>query len=258
VVSDGEPAYRKAATMSEPPTETQRPPAPPEPPTEVHEPAAGGSDPKRKAALSAPVVIVLAVAGIAWGIPILQGFHFGCNVLAGDEIRETRLGLQMCRSRTQGEVNEAREKAQQQAQQEREAQANREAGEKRAENEKVAQREHEAQQQREAERPGLEAAASKLGGEAAALRTKEKHEEALMKSDEHEAEALEAKASHVESEEPAEGGGGKDEAGSKIREQASASREHAAGHSSQADTFRGEAEPKESEAEADRKKASEG
>src|SRR5258708_28413312 len=213
--------------MREPPTQTYGPPSPPESPTEVHERAARGSDPKRRVALSAPVVLILVVAGTAWGLPVLQGFHYGCNVLAGDEIRESRLGCEMCRSRTQAEVNEARESAQRKARQEQEAQANREAGEKRAESERVAQREHEAQQQKEAERPGLETAASKLSGEAAALRAKEKHQEALMKSDEHEAEALEAEASPVESEEPAEDGGWKDEAGSEKREQASARGGHA-------------------------------
>jgi hypothetical protein len=105
-----------------------------------------GRHPRRKAALSVPIVIVLLVAFIAWGIPILQGFHFGCNVLAGDIYRENRLGFQMCRAENESERTAEREAAKH----EEEAKAKQAAEQRQAE-------EHQAEQQREAERPDLEA-----------------------------------------------------------------------------------------------------
>jgi hypothetical protein len=103
-----------------------------EAPTEVHDPSSGGDPKRRRTALSAPIVIVLIVAGVAWGIPIVQGFHFGCNVLAGDEVREVRLGFEMCRHRTQAEVTEAAETRQNEERSKAEEQQKREAEERQA------------------------------------------------------------------------------------------------------------------------------
>ena len=213
------------------------PPAPPQPPTEVHDRSPGGRDPKRRAALGGAVVSLLIVAGIAWGIPILQGFHFGCNALAGDEIRETRLGLEMCRARTQAEVNEQRENVQRQAQQEQQADERREAEERKASEEAT-------HRQREAERPGLEADASTLRGEAAAARKRQQQQEAAAKGEE-------AEARRVEREETPEGGG------SKLAQSAGFSAE-AAEHEVSADSAKSEADAKEREAAEDEKKAAEG
>jgi len=91
---------RSGADGDAPPTETHEPAAagggahePPEPPTVVRQPAPGGDAPKHTGRnVGAPLVILGLIAFIVWGIPILQGFHFGCNVLAGDKFREVRLG----------------------------------------------------------------------------------------------------------------------------------------------------------------------
>ena len=85
------------------------------PPTEEHQPAPDEppSHKRRWLGLSTPVAIAVVVAIIAWGIPIAQGFHFGCNVFAGDIYRESRLGIQMCRAENQAEANAKKEKAEQ-------------------------------------------------------------------------------------------------------------------------------------------------
>lgn len=42
-------------------------------------------------------VIVLTVLGIAYLPPVVQGYHIGCNVSAGDNVKMTRLGIQFCK-----------------------------------------------------------------------------------------------------------------------------------------------------------------
>jgi hypothetical protein len=201
-----------------------------------------GSGPKRRWIASPVVIIALVVAGIAWGIPILQGFHFGCNVLAGDIYRESRLGIEMCRGINQAEVTAAKEKVQH----EQEAQANREAEATRTANEQTAQKEHEAQQTKEAERPGLEAAASKLKTEAASWRQKLRLEEGVKKHDESEAERLSNDANRAEGEES-----------DTLNEQSDNYNGDADTAEGNIDSDKYEAENKQSEAEADSKTASE-
>ncbi len=42
-------------------------------------------------------VLILALSFYA---PISQGYHFGCNPLAGPQLTVTRLGVQMCKPST--------------------------------------------------------------------------------------------------------------------------------------------------------------
>lgn len=215
------------------------------PPTEEHQPAPDEplSHKRRWFGVSTPVAIVIVVAFIAWGLPILGGWHFGCNVLAGDKYRETRLGIQMCRPENTAE-KEAKVKQAQEA--ERQAQTEKEATAK-AEGEKTAQKEHEAEQQHEAERPGLEAAASKLKTEAASWRHKQRHEEGVKKHDEAEAERLSNDANRAEG-----------EASDTLNTQSDNYSSDADTASANIDTDEGEVTSKESEAKTDEEKASEG
>lgn len=85
-----------------------------DPPTVVHEPAPDDEPKRTGRKVATPIVILVVAAFVAWGIPIAQGFHFGCNLLVGDKFREVRIGLEMCRGensteRSQKET-EAREK----------------------------------------------------------------------------------------------------------------------------------------------------
>jgi hypothetical protein len=123
---------------------------PPEPPTQAHRPAWSGDGPKHNGRkVGAPLVILGLVVFVAWGLPILHGFHFGCNLLAGDKFREVRLGLEMCRGENQAEVNERKEEAQQ----EQQAKEHSEAEAKRAEHEKEERErpEREARERQEAQ-----------------------------------------------------------------------------------------------------------
>jgi hypothetical protein len=219
--------------------------------TEVHEPSSGG-DPKRcRAALSAPVVIVLIVAGVAWGIPIVQGFHFGCNVLAGDEVREVRLGFEMCRHRTQAELTEAAEKRQNEERSKAEEQQKRETEERQA-------HQAQAQKQSEAERPGLEAAAAKLKGDAAKARRNQHQEEGAAKHEQAEAKRLEGEAERVGHEEPEGGDGSKVAKSGEITAQSGEHTAKAGEHESNAGSAKSDAETKEREATEDEGKASGG
>lgn len=43
-------------------------------------------------------IVVLVIAVGLWLLPpIVQGYHFGCDVLAGDNQRTVRLGILFCR-----------------------------------------------------------------------------------------------------------------------------------------------------------------
>jgi phage-related minor tail protein len=140
----------------EAPTEAQAPftggagGAPPEPPTQAHQPAGNDDGRKRNGRkVGAPLIILGLVVFVAWGLPILHGFHFGCNLLAGDKFREVRLGLEMCRGENQAEANERTEKAQQ----EQQAKEHSEAEAKKAEHEKEERErpEREARERQEAQ-----------------------------------------------------------------------------------------------------------
>lgn len=210
----------------------------PEPTTEVHKSSDDGPGKRNRAWYASPVVIIIAIiAGIAWGIPILQGYHFGCNVLAGDIYRESRLGIEMCRGISHSEVKEREEHAQH----EQEVKAKAESEAKQQEEQTHRQTQEAEETKRNEQRPGHEAAAAKLSAEAGSLRRKQRHEEASVKADEAEAEHLEGEASSVE-------GAEHYEEASKIRERANASREHADSHRQSEDTYRSEAEGKEQEA----------
>jgi hypothetical protein len=121
-----------------------------ESPTEVRQPAPGDNVPKHTGRkVGAPLVILGLVAFVAWGLPILYGFHFGCNLLVGDKYREVRLGLEMCRGENQTEANEKKE----QAQQEQQAKEHHEAEEKQVEHAKEERErpEREARERKEAQ-----------------------------------------------------------------------------------------------------------
>ena len=218
----------------QPPTEVR------EPPTELHEPPRDHDPKRRRAALGTPVVIVLIVAGVAWGIPILQGYHFGCNVLAGDTVRTTRLGFEMCRPESQAEANEKREHAAQ----EQQAKEHGEAEQRTA-------HEHQAAEQQQAERPGLEADAANLKSEAAGLHAKQQHEEALVSHDKSEAARYEQLASHTEGEEPEGGNGGKTAEAGNLTAVSGNWTAKAGEHEASASSAKSEAESKEQEATAD-------
>jgi flagellar biosynthesis GTPase FlhF len=206
----------------EQPTEPQQPAAvggegggSREPPTEVH--ALGGDGPKHSGRkIGAPLVILAVVAFLAWGIPITQGFHFGCNLFAGDKFREVRLGLEMCRGENSTErsrkATEAREKteAEQREQQAREQTA--------------ANQQREEREKEEAERPHKEA-------EERAEKAKQKHEQ---EQTEHEVKKTQEQTER-------EAKKSQDEAESQNREDERINRE---------DTRKSEEETKRSEQEA--------
>jgi flagellar biosynthesis GTPase FlhF len=131
--------------------------------TAVYEPAPDDDEPKRARRKVAVLVAILAVvASIAWGIPIANGFHFGCNPLAGDKFREARLGIEMCR----GENSSERSQKEVEARVKGEA----EQAEQRATEKKEAEEQREQHEKEEAERPKKET-------EERAEKEKEKHEQ---------------------------------------------------------------------------------
>jgi hypothetical protein len=224
--------------------------APPDQPTEAQPDGAGNNDNRRRLALSSPIVILAVAAFIAWGIPIIQGFHFGCHVLVGDKVREVRLGIEMCRGENQSERNAAA--AAQRESTESEERAHKATEERQVQEAQANKRREE--QTVEDERPSHEEAVTKLLSEAASLHGKADHEERLAKSDESESKRLEADASRVESEETPEGNDSKYTQGEKITSEAENVQSHAEDHESAALTLKSEAESKESEAAQERTK----
>jgi hypothetical protein len=204
----------------------------------------GTDRPKRdRAFITVPVALLVGLIGLAffaWGVPIMEGFHFGCNVLAGDTVRTTRLGVEMCRGEDQAEVREKREPAEEKHQ----ATEKRGAEERGAEQQSNAPSEGKEQAAQEAKTPKLEERASSLRTEAASLHAKQQHEEALRTEDE-------AAASRIASEEPAEGGEGKKNI------EADERRDEGYTHGDEADSLKLEAESKTSEAQHYEGKASE-
>jgi hypothetical protein len=330
-------AYRKAATMSEPPTEEHGPPAPPEPPADVRDPSPDGGDNiwarlkqafwgstrRRLASVTLALLLALVVVGgvaeainggstrsLATNLPEpstpespeaatteaadcttgpvehnirvtvygasaevctglnrqvaqkdgeywrvvptgnrVEGSQLVCSMAKGGELIEVRdtgehhYGNRFCAGLTAESWTE------------KEGPGERAEREHKQQQEKEKEAEQHAQAQKvEEERPEHEAAAAKLRAEAGSVHRKEKHEEALVKADEAEAEHLEGVAGHVESEEPSEGGAGKDEQATKIREQANGSREHADAHRSNVDSLKSDAEAKEREAKEEAEK----
>ncbi len=220
-----------------------------ESPTEPQSESTRGSDPKRRRlALSSPIAILAVVAFVAWGIPVAQGFHFGCHVLVGDKFREVRLGIEMCRGENESERNAALA-AQREAQEGEER--TRRANEERRAQEARAEKQRE-EQTIEEERPAHEQAAIKLSAEAASLHQKAHHQELLAKADTSEAKDLEANASRVEGEETPEGDDSKYTQGENIMSQAENVQSHAEDHESAALSLKSEAESKEYEAAQER------
>ncbi len=195
-------------------------------------------------------MIIAVVVFVAWGTPIIRGFHFGCHVLTGDKVREVRLGFEMCRGENQSERNAA--EATQRESRESEERAHKATEERQAqETEAKAQQEEQAIEE---ERPGHEEAVAKLLSEATSLQGKAHHEELLANADESEAKRLEADASRVEAEETPEGDGSQYTQGEKITSEAENVRSHGEDHESAAATFKSEAESKENEAAQERSK----
>jgi hypothetical protein len=221
------------------------------PPTEAQpEAARAGDKTRRRLALSSPVVIVAVVAFVAWGIPIIQGFHFGCHVLTGDKVRAVRLGFEMCRGENQSERNAA--EAAQRESRESEERAHK-ATEERQSQETQAKTQQE-EQMIEEERPAHEEAVTKLLSEAASLQEKAHHEELLAKADESEVKRLDADANRVDGEETPEGNDSNYTQGEKITSEAENVQSHGENHESAAATFKSEAESKENEAAQERSK----
>ena len=48
--------------------------------------------------LKVAIAVMLAVFVLYFFAPLLNGYHFGCNVLAGDTERTIRLGVQFCKA----------------------------------------------------------------------------------------------------------------------------------------------------------------
>ena len=117
-------------------------------------------------------MILAVVAFVAWGIPITQGFHFGCHVLVGDKFREVRLGIEMCRGENQSERNAA-EAAQRGAQESEER--SRKAAEERQAREAQADKQRE-EQTIDDDRPAHELAVTNLLAEAVWLQSRALHE----------------------------------------------------------------------------------
>ncbi len=146
-------------------------------PTAVHEPAPDANEPKRtRRKVAVPVVILAVVASIAWGIPIANGFHFGCNPLAGDKFREARLGIEMCRGENSSERSQKETEAR--------VKGEVEQGEQRATEKKEAEEQREEHEKEEAERPKKEAVER-------AEKEKEKQEQEKEKKEKHEQEQIE-------------------------------------------------------------------
>jgi hypothetical protein len=223
---------------------------PPEQPTGPRLDTAEDNPKRRRIALSSPIVIIAVVAFVAWGVPVIQGFHFGCHLLVGDKVREVRLGIEMCRGENESERNAA--EAAQRATKESEEQAHR-ATEERQAQETQAEKQREEQAVEE-ERPAHEQAVTRLLGEAASLHGKAHREELLAKEDESRAKRLEADASRADGEETPEGNSSKYTEGEEITSEAENVQSHAENHESAADTFKSEAESKEYDATQERSK----
>jgi len=85
--------------------ERQGTPSVAEQPAQIREHPLGVLPRRRRGGwLILPVSMFLLTAGVAWGIPGIQGFHFRCGgAAAGNLRRETRLGIEMCRGESGAE-----------------------------------------------------------------------------------------------------------------------------------------------------------
>lgn len=162
--------------------------------TAVHEPAPDDEPKRARRKVAVPVAILAVVASIAWGIPIANGFHFGCNPLAGDKFREARLGIEMCR----GENSSERSQKVLEARVKREA----EQGEQRATEKKEAEEQREEHEKEEAERPKKEAAERAEKEKEKQEQEKEKHEQ--EKTEREQQKMQEADERQIREEERAE------------------------------------------------------